>query len=401
MCGWRRRDVLRGVGLASVAGTPLLGGCLDGGLSGVMGSNSLSWVPSPDALGTIEQFNLLMMTPTALERSGAAPSDVQDDFSASLARAVDILDISFTDLSGVYRIGHFAAVLEYSVAAQRAKENLRAAGFQAAGEYEGYGLYASTDDSTHVAVSDEAIVFGPGGADGSGVVETVIDAKDGDRPRYRSADEAFADLTKVLGDGDIIVGQTGGAKVPRSNVQATGAAWRFDQQLAKVTFAFVFPPGSNVPTDEIERLANAGTLSEYDGVDIGQRGRVGVVTATISALTRDTLTPLPALEHALQTTPTVNFKATYGPDKRAATIVHAGGDAIPGTRLYLCGEGFRADTSLDQDDPGRWAGGTSGSMSAVAPGDTVTVAVKPGARLQLQYHPVCEREGRTLATFEV
>ncbi|QGN06297.1 hypothetical protein Hrd1104_02645 [Halorhabdus sp. CBA1104] len=398
---WRRRDVLRSVGVASVAATPLLAGCLDEGLSGVMGTNTLSWVPSPETLGTIEQFNLLLMTPTALKRSNAVAPDVQNGFAASIARAVDVLGMSFTDLSGVYRIGHFAAVLEHTSTAERAAEKLRAAGFQATGEYDGYSLYVSPDESTHVAVSDEAILFGPGVVDGAGIVETVIDAKDGDRSRYRAVDDTFADLMKVLGDGDIIVGQTGGGRVPLTNVQATGAAWRFNEQLAKVTFGFVFPPGSNVPTDEIDRLATAGPLSEYDGVDVGHRGRVGVVTATISTLTQDTLTPLPALERAVRTTPAVRFEVTDGPDKRAATIVHAGGDAIPGTRLYLCGEGFRTDESLDQDEPGRWAGETSGSMGAVAPGDTVTVALEAGATVELTYHPVCERAGRTLATFEV
>ena len=58
MTGSRRRDFLRGVGLAGVAGMPSLTGCLDLSVGGFMGEDSLSWVPAPETLSAIERFDV-------------------------------------------------------------------------------------------------------------------------------------------------------------------------------------------------------------------------------------------------------------------------------------------------------------------------------------------------------
>ncbi|WP_136689557.1 hypothetical protein [Halorhabdus amylolytica] len=397
---YRRRTVLRGLGLAGVGTATLTAGCLDEGLSGVMGDGYAAWIPSPAELATVERFNLLWVDPQSLRETDVVSRPVETHFTAAIERALDLLGVSFDDLTGVAWVGHFAVVFEGSFRPDRIADRFDDADFRSIGSHGAYTLYA--DRETLVAVSDEAIVFGPWAGDGTaGVVEAVVDARDGNRERYAAADATFADLTEALGGGDVVVARTGADVPPIERVEAIGATWRFDEGAAKVAFAFVFPAGATVRTDPIAELIHGDEWAAFEDLDVGRRGRVGIVTATVPTLSDETFTPIESIEEAAETRPTATFEATYGSERRTATIIHAAGDAIPRSRLLLQGEGFRPDPNVDQDEPGRWAEDPSGLSTAVEPGDSITVGIYPGATIELRYRPIGRGEVETLRTFEV
>ncbi|WP_135664421.1 hypothetical protein [Halorhabdus rudnickae] len=397
--GYRRRTVLRRLGLASVGGATLTTGCLGGDLSGVMGDGYAAWIPSPAELATVERFNLLRVDPRAVCGSDVVSRPVETRFASAVDRALELLRLSFDDFTGVSWVGHFAVVFEGSFRPDRVVDRLGNADFRSIGSHGAYTLHV--DGETLVAVSTDAIVVGPWAGDGTvEVVEAVLDARDGDRERYTSTDATFADLVEVLGSGDLVVARTGADVAPIERVEATGATWRFAEGAAKVAFAFVFRAGATVETDPIAELTRGAAWTVFEDIDVGRRGRVGIVTATVPRLSNETVAPLDTLAEAVETRPTATFEATYGSERRTATIIHAGGDAIPRSRLVLRGEGFRSDPDVEQDEPGRWAGDSSGPSAAVEPGDSITVGIYPGATIELRYHPIGRGAVETLRTFE-
>ena len=393
--GYRRRTVLQGLG---VGGTALTAGCLDGIFAGFMGGDYTSWVPSPAELATVERFNVVRIDPQSVCDADVVAQSAERTLADAVGRALELLGVPFAELSGLSFIGHFAIVFEGSFRTGRLADRLAGADFRSVGSHEGYALYA--DEATLVAVSADAVVFGPWAGEGTaGVIEGVIDAKVGEGQRYVGTDAAVAELTEVLGNGDLIVGRTGADVGPIDPVEATGIAWRFDGQTAKAAVAFVFPDGSTVDTDALGHVTERDTWADYDDLDIGQRGRVGVVTATAPKITADTLAPFDAIEQAVETRPTATFEATYGSEQRTATIIHAGGDAIPRSRLMVRGTGFRSGPMVEQDEPGPWAGATSAAETAVEPGDSMTVGIEPDATIKLCYRPIGREAVETLRTF--
>lgn len=395
----RRRDFLSGVGLAGVVGMPSLTGCLDLSLGGFLGADSLSWVPAPETLSAIERFDVTTMTPRALEAAEPLSGNARAKLRSNVTRTMDLLSLSFADLSGLYRIGPFAAVLEGTFQPDRIDETLTDAGFQSAGNDEVYALYSAPSRHTSLAVSPAAVVVGPADGDAA-VVQAVVEAARGERNRYRSSESTVEELSEVLGTGDLVIASMGSKGLPIDDARAGGLSWRFDQQTATVTLAFVYPVDGTVPTDALERVARDDSLHAFEEIDVGKRGRSGIITATVPSVSADALTPFDAMAKALFGIPSATFDVTYGATRRTTTIIHAGGQAAPRNQLFLRGSGFRTDPALDQDEPGRWAGESTGSLEAVAPGDEVTVAIERDASIQLRYRPLGAGTARTLATVE-
>lgn len=108
-------------------------------------------------------------------------------------------------LSGIDSMRAYVVMGSYD--ADGVEESVRQNGFSDARTYGEYSILRRTDPARVVAVSDSAVLYGKHD-DAAGLVEAIIDAAEGNRPRYHEVDERFASLTEAVGESAVTEAET-------------------------------------------------------------------------------------------------------------------------------------------------------------------------------------------------
>lgn len=103
-------------------------------------------------------------------------------------------------LSGVDSMLAYVIVGSYD--ADGVADAVRQNGFSDAGTYGKFSILRRNDPARVVAVFDSAVLYGKHD-DAAGLVEAIIDAAEGNRPRYHEVDETFASLTEAVGESAV------------------------------------------------------------------------------------------------------------------------------------------------------------------------------------------------------
>ncbi|WP_435362129.1 hypothetical protein [Haloarchaeobius sp. DFWS5] len=222
-----RRSLLKTgvVGLAAAVPTSLAG-CLNGeSFENALGSGSSSsavsvpetgaptyrdWLPAPGELpatgdGAIPShydfshlsFERLRARESQLPGSGDGLGVGVRGLFARAARF--FLGLSFRDIDTVTKVGMQNTILTGSLDYEAVRVRLTSSGFEAAGSHGGFQLY--THQMGVAALSEGVILTStePTTATARESLETIIDAKRGDVPRYHEGSEDCRALTDALG----------------------------------------------------------------------------------------------------------------------------------------------------------------------------------------------------------
>lgn len=393
----RRRFLQRGAlfGLA-VGGTS---GCVgDNGIPGLQPAY-LGWLPAPADLPHTERYAVRMISPNAVRDGESVLEGAVRTRLLQLADSGhDSLGIDPASVDEVLSFGYFATVLLGSFDPDALADRMAGEDWQSRPAEGGYRRYDSAELGVSVAADTDAAVLSPfTRTDTQPFLSPVLAAKAGQTGRYAENDQTMRSLADALGDGDVVVLRDGDDGVPVDGVHATGMSWRLTETDAKTSLALVFEDSSAVDIQALERMTATQSFADYRGLDVGQRGRVGIITATMPTATTAAVTPLPALSSALRTAPQTTFDFTRMTGGEMVSIVHGGGESVPHSRLAIEGEGFASRADADQATAGRWAGETSHDGTVVTGGDQVTVGVDGETQLEVVYRPVGGSERVVLA----
>ncbi|MFC7177555.1 hypothetical protein [Halosegnis marinus] len=250
-------------------------------------------------------------------------------------------------------------------------------GYTAAGEYEGYALYARDDMPRTVAVRDGTVVWASsvGEGDTGAVVRAIADAGAGRIEREHEANDDYAALTAATGERAANwVGPVG--YDPTDEALGGAVASVADDRGTYVVSHTLYPEGVAVPVGRIERALRGDRRAvESARAEVTAEDRFAVVEEWFPASATTGRDPV--------TFPQVTWGASHG--DATVTVRHEAGESVDADKLEVersaGGESSVADASFP--------GGT------VEPGDSLTVPVDDATeRVWLTYRPTADRSAR-------
>ncbi len=292
-----RRRFLKGSGALFVAGVAGLSGCAGLG-DGSDGTSTAStdrletWLPDPQAFDRdLDHYQFQASAPAAkreaLSVEGFSPyaQDTSGDINVGTIPGSEV-DLTFSvstavdnesyDFSAYF--GSFDADWLGTKLANRNYDSFRGGGQ----DFSLYEIQNGDDTTSRVsAISEDVLIAGrqtnpDGQADGVEIVETLIDASEGNVTRYTDSSEAtvledMADLMSALPDGQDFSGRTqppGEETIPEDgrfrNLVARGETSLFDGSGQEVTTVLVFADSDDIQTRNISSyIEESGEFSGF------------------------------------------------------------------------------------------------------------------------------------------
>lgn len=258
------------------------------------------WLPAPSALrnGDHYRFDYYDLATLAAQREhlGGEPTVFE--------RTWDPVELAWDDATAVVTVGS-VDVVTAEFDRDAAVSDLRAAGYDRAGEYRGYARYRNEETGTVFALTDGTLLvstidrYGAASTDPTERIEAVVDAATGDADRYTGVDEDMGTLVEALGTGTLVGGRTMAepdAAAARSgrfeNLVAEGARSVVDGATVEEKWVYVYDRPRDVDTATLEAYVAAndnsseGVDARFAGVediDYATEGRKGIITGTRDA----------------------------------------------------------------------------------------------------------------------
>jgi hypothetical protein len=320
------------------------------------------WLPAPTAIDGFDapEYRFLLRHPTELDY----PAPVR--FTTPRKRLVadlDYLGVGYADYDRLLRTP-FGTVLDGGFDPAAVRATLAETGYRRDGRYAGYDVFSRPDVPRRAVLVDGAVVWSSRRVHDHPTVAALVDAHEGDRPRYHEEREAFARVTDAIGESRMV------EHIPPNDVRTWTSAegFRFDGDTAYHVRTFYYPEGETPPEDELRRRSKTGTVLtrevedtdfRIDGQLVTVEGRIppgeGVQPSAIDP-------PYP---------PHVTWGYSRDPEAKTVRVRHEAGESVAATDLVLSFDVARADGQWS--DPVRRP--LSTDLGRVSPGDAVTVDV--------------------------
>ena len=291
--GLRRRELLASLGGA--AATAVLSGCLGDGGADAPGSDApAAWAPTPANLHSdLDHYQVFSSTPATVETY----ADQLDPTTWEQYKAewVDwqLADPEPAQVERFTRGGDtdtgvgFAAVT-HDIDGDLLRDNLREAGFEKAGTYEEFDVFATPDGGQARALAGRRLAVGRHPTDAAGVVETVVDTGLGSADRYRDREE-LSDLVTSLdttGNFRFSTFPRNDASVPEEGVflgsVARGYSLAFDDEFTGKRAEW-FADDVDIPDDQLEAYAlNNPLFDGAENIDLLRGDNLGLLEYTIA-----------------------------------------------------------------------------------------------------------------------
>ncbi|WP_318567807.1 hypothetical protein [Salinigranum marinum] len=369
------------------------------------------WLPAPGSIDGFDapEYRFLLRQPTELDY----PAPVR--FTTPRKRLVadlDYLGVGYADYDRLLRTP-FGTVLDGGFDPAAVRATLDETGYRRDGSYAGYDVFARADAPRRAVLVDGAVVWASNRVHDHPTVAALVDAHEGNLPRYHEEREAFERVTDAIGESRMV------EHIPPNDVRTWTSAegFRFDGDTAYHVRTFCYPEGETPPEDELRRRSKTGTVltREVEDTDFRIDGRLVTVEGRIP--------PGEGVQPSA-VDPSYPPHVTWGSRRGSETvrIRHEAGESVAATDLALSFDVARAD--------GRWSDPVrrllSTDLDRVTPGDAVTVDVsdvpevtvirpadvdpevddpyangdsRPATRLELRFAP--DTVGRTLFSVEL
>jgi len=255
----------------------------------------------------------------------------------------------------------FGSVIEASFERSSVGRTLTESGYERAGTYRGYDVFARDDGPRRVAVGDDTIVFTSADLHGEPNLEALVDTGAGERPRYHEVDSDFEQLTAAAGEPSH-VGINTSLRDPTDHPAMLADGFRFDRDNAYQIVHYRYTT-DRVPTKEALESALRDDSYRFaeaaDTFDVYVDGRLATVETRVPLRPDGEIDPRYRL-------PQVTWGVAYDEAADRVTVRHEAGETVPADRLFY-------DLSLPEA-PGRvekkplWPG-----AETVAPGAEATI----------------------------
>lgn len=316
------------------------------------------WLPAPSSVDSpIERYHFAAVQPAV------APAGAPELFVARRAHAKADLDYFGIGFENYDRLvdSNVGTAIEAVFDRDRIRQTITDSGYEEAGQYRGYGLFARSDVPRRVAVGDEALVWTSAYQHDSPDLEAVVDAGEGERPRYHEESAAFERLTAAAGGNPYTIVNTE-VHDPTGRPVTLADSIRFDDDAAYQIVHYQYEEGSPATEEALER---ALTDDRYRFADDADEFDVTTDGSLATVETRVPLKPDRTFGSEYEY-PHVTWGVSSDGAAETVTFRHDAGDPVPGGRLFS-----------DIDDPSRpgeieprplWS-----DVGTVRPGDEATV----------------------------
>ncbi|MFB6121880.1 MAG: hypothetical protein ABEJ78_00275 [Haloferacaceae archaeon] len=314
------------------------------------------WLPAPTSVDSpVDQYAFVALQPTAPQP--AAP----EEFIARRAYSkadVDYFGIGFENYDR-FLDSPFGTVVEATFDRAHVVRTVADSGYERTGEYRGYPVFARSDVSRRVAIGDGVVVWTSAHKHDRPHLEALVDAGEGERPRYHEESARFDRLTTAAGGNAHVVVNTD-IHDPTGRPAMLADAFRFDDDATYQVVYYLYEAG-RVPT----RPALENALREHvyrftaeaETFDVQIDGRLATVETRVPLDSAHGIPP----EYDL---PQVTWGGTYDEDAARVTFRHEAGESVPANRLYY--DVNRPDDFGEIEKRSLWTDGDSVSPGADA-----------------------------------
>lgn len=338
--GRTRRQLLSGCGVALATSlSALTSGCLSGlpplgdgqryGRLDVPSADDPTyrkWLPAPSSIdSTVERYHFAVLQP-----SDPRP-DAPELFVARQAHAkadIDYFGIGFANYNRLID-SSVGTVIEATFDRKSVTQTISETSYKRTGEYRGYEVFSRSDVPRRVAVGNDIIVWTSSYRHDYPALEVLIDAGEGERPRYHEESATFERLTTAAG-GNPYLGVNTAVHDPTGRPVMLADAVRFDDNTAYQVVHYHYEEG-RVPTKQALKEAlkteNYRFADEADAFDVQIDGQLATVETQIPLRSNRSLKPRYEL-------PQVTWGVSHNEDEESLTFRHESGDPVPANRLF-------------------------------------------------------------------
>ncbi len=284
------------------------------------------WLPAPTSIeGSVEPYAFVALQP--ISPQPGAP----EEFIARRAYSkadVDYFGIGFENYDRLLD-SSLGAVIEASFDRQSVTRALVDSGYEPRGEYRGYTVLSRSDVPRRVAVGDSAIVWTSVNRHESPHLEALVDAGEGDRPRYHEESPRFDRLTTAAGGNAHLIVNTD-IHDPTGRPAMLADAFRFDDDTAYQVLYYHYDDGS-APTESALKTGiqehSYRFTAEADTFDVQIDGSLATAETRVPLGSGGDIPP----EYDL---PQVTWGGVHDADAATLTFRHEAGESVRASQLY-------------------------------------------------------------------
>lgn len=284
------------------------------------------WLPAPTTIDPpVEQYAFTAMRPT-----GARP-DAPEAFIARRAHSkadTDYFGIGFENYEWLVD-STVGTVIKTTFDRTHVVQTLTNSGYERAGDYRGYSVYARSDVPRRVAVGDGILVWTNAYIHDRPNLEALVDAGAGDRLRYHEQNSRFDRLTTAAGgNGQLLVNTD--IRDPTGRPAMIADAFRFDDDAAYQVVYYHYG-NDRVPTKSALQKAlqkdDYRYTSEAETFDVQIDDQLATVETRVPLTAEREISPQYDL-------PQVTWGGQYDQAETSVTVRHEAGESVPAARLY-------------------------------------------------------------------
>jgi hypothetical protein len=273
----------------------------------------------------VDQYHFTVLQPTDPR------PDAPEKFVSAQAHEkaqLDYFGIGFESYDQLIDTG-VGTVIEAPFERASVVETLADSGYEQTGEYQGYTLFARSDVPRRAAVGDSVVAWTSAYHHKRPNIEALIDAENGDRPRYHEENQAFSRLVTAAGSNPYL-GVNTAIHDPTGRPAMVADAFRFDDDTAYQVIHYHYEE-NRIPTGQA--LESALKKDSYRFADEAETFDVQIDGQLATIETRVPLRPERDFDPEYQL-PQVTWGVTRDEESEKVTFRHEAGESVPADRLY-------------------------------------------------------------------
>ncbi len=284
------------------------------------------WLPAPTSVDpSIKRYYFTAMQPESLR------PDAPELFVARRADTkanLDYFGIGFENYDQVLD-SSVGTVIEATFDRTKVIQTITDSGYERAGEYRGYPVFARSDVPRRVAIGDDVVVWTSAAKHELPHLEAIIDTGNGESPRFHKENAAFERLTSAAGSNPYL-GVNTDSQDPSDRPAMLADTIRFDDNAAYQVVHYHYT-SDRIPTKQTLEAAlkedDYRFAEKANEFDVTIDGQLATVETQVPLRSEQDIDPKYEL-------PQVTWGVTHDEDAEKVTFRHEAGESVPADRLY-------------------------------------------------------------------